>query len=271
MENRANYLLVGSFVFGLFFAVLIFIVWLGSFSHKDDFDYYQIFTKESVAGLGLKAPVRLLGVEVGSVEDIDIHAKEGIGVRILIKIEHGTPITADTYASMQLQGITGLKFIELTGGENNSSLLVTSKDNPATIKAKESLFATLNRQSDKLFSLIQTADEGSKVILSEENLKNFALILQNLASFSKTLNKSGDILAKSGQRVLSMANSVEGAARKFNNLVDDYADLKYQIADDLELLKILLIQGNEFMSEIKESPSDLLFKSVKESGAPTEK
>ncbi|TQR32358.1 MCE family protein [Campylobacter sp. MIT 99-7217] len=272
MENKANYLSVGIFVFTLFFAIMFVVVWIGGFSHKNDFDYYQIYTKESVSGLGLKAPVRLLGVEVGSVEEIDIHAKDGIGVRILIKIAEGTPITQSTYATLQLQGITGLKFIELANTDsNNTTLLQTSKKNPATIQSKESLFATLNKQSDKLFSLIQTADQSFRAILNEDNLKNIALILENAASFFEKLNQNSDIMIKSGEKVYSMASSVEIAADKVGKLVDDYDDLKYQISDSIELLKNLLIQSNEFLSEIKESPSNLLFKSTKNKPAPGEK
>ncbi|HEB7541879.1 TPA: MCE family protein, partial [Campylobacter coli] len=92
MENKANYFFVGLFVFGVFFASIGFMLWLGGYSKEESFEYYEIHTQESVAGLGIKAPVRLLGVEIGNVEDISIYDKENLGVNILIKIKKGTPI-----------------------------------------------------------------------------------------------------------------------------------------------------------------------------------
>ena len=113
MENRANYFYIGIFVFGVFFVSLVFMMWLSGFSHKEKFTYYQLFTTESISGLGLKAPVRLLGVDVGSVEETQIDTAQGIGVKIIIKLKEGTPVMQNTYASFALQGITGLKFVEL--------------------------------------------------------------------------------------------------------------------------------------------------------------
>ena len=99
MENKASYFYIGIFVFGIFAVAVFFMVWLSGFSHKERFEYYQLFTQESISGLGIKAPVRLLGVEVGSVEDTSIDTTQGgVGVRILIKLKEGTPITHNTYA-----------------------------------------------------------------------------------------------------------------------------------------------------------------------------
>ena len=75
MENKASYFWIGIFVFSVFFAALAFVLWLGGYSKEESFKLYEIHTTESVAGLGVKAPVRLLGVEVGSVEKISIYNK----------------------------------------------------------------------------------------------------------------------------------------------------------------------------------------------------
>lgn len=64
-----------------------------------------------------------MGVEIGNVENISIYDKENLGVNILIKIKKGTPIKEDTFATLQFQGITGLKFVQLQGGSKNSPKL----------------------------------------------------------------------------------------------------------------------------------------------------
>lgn len=168
MENRANYFFVGLFVFGVFFASLGFILWLGGYSKEESFKYYEIHTQESVAGLGIKAPVRLLGVEVGSVEEISIYNQDELGVNIRIKVKNNTPIKEDTFATLQLQGITGLKFVQLQGGSKNSKDLVSIHGKLPVIPFKESFLATIDRQSEHIFSLVKTADNKSKELLSEK-------------------------------------------------------------------------------------------------------
>ncbi|WP_348518508.1 MlaD family protein [Campylobacter sp. CCS1377] len=298
MENRANYFFVGFFVFGVFFAGIFFVMWMSGFSQKQEFEYYQIYTQESVAGLGIKAPVRFLGVEIGSVEEINIDTKEGIGVSILIKVKKGTPIKEDTYANLQFQGITGLKFIQLQGGSNEAPFLKTSDKNIATIKIKESFLSTFDRQSGKLFSLVETADNKTKVLLSDQNLKNLSIALENLASVSKTLNKDTKVMtqkiinasediSKMAKAIEKTANyekfnqtldSIEKSANAINNLsqkistkFDEYDEIKYDLGVNLELLRRLLVQSNEFIRNLEQSPSDLLFKKSSKNPAPGEK
>ncbi|EHV1040363.1 MCE family protein [Campylobacter lari] len=117
MENRANYILIGIFVSILFFISLFFIVWYGNLKDEKTFKYYEIFMEESVAGLSVKAPVKFLGVDVGSVENISIDSSSNqLRVKILVKLDSNLVVKTDTYASLQIQGITGFKFIQLAGG-----------------------------------------------------------------------------------------------------------------------------------------------------------
>ncbi|EQA6559632.1 MlaD family protein [Campylobacter upsaliensis] len=295
MENKASYFWVGIFIFGVFFASLIFMLWLGGYSEEESFEYYEIHTQESVAGLGLKAPVRLLGVEVGSVENISIYTKQNLGVNILIKVKKETPIKEDTFATLQLQGITGLKFIQLQGGSVNSKKL-TSDDGYPVIAFRESFLATIDRQGERIFSLIKTADDKSKRLLSDENLQNIEIMLKNLAQLSENLNANSKALSKNlneaSQNVALMAKEVELSAKnlrqtlqnvdesskaftllmqKGTRKIDSYDELRDALLEDLELLKIWLLESNKAIKNLQRSPSDLIFKETQPKLGPGER
>lgn len=295
MENKASYFWVGIFIFGVFFASLIFMLWLGGYSEEESFEYYEIHTQESVAGLGLKAPVRLLGVEVGSVENISIYTKQNLGVNILIKVKKETPIKEDTFATLQLQGITGLKFIQLQGGSVNSKKL-TSDDGYPVIAFRESFLATIDRQGERIFSLIKTADDKSKKLLSDENLQNIAMLLKNLAQLSENLNANSKTLSKNlneaSKNVALMAKEVELSAKnlrqtlqnvdessraftllmqKGTRKIDSYDELRDALLEDLELLKIWLLESNKAIKNLQRSPSDLIFKETQPKLGPGER
>ncbi|ELJ1596995.1 MCE family protein [Campylobacter upsaliensis] len=295
MENKASYFWVGIFIFGVFFASLIFMLWLGGYSEEESFEYYEIHTQESVAGLGLKAPVRLLGVEVGSVENISIYTKQNLGVNILIKVKKETPIKEDTFATLQLQGITGLKFIQLQGGSVNSKKL-TSDDGYPVIAFRESFLATIDRQGERIFSLIKTADDKSKRLLSDENLQNIAMLLKNLAQLSENLNANSKTLSKNlneaSKNVALMAKEVELSAKNLRQTlqnvdessraftllmqkgarkIDSYDELRDALLEDLELLKIWLLESNKAIKNLQRSPSDLIFKETQPKLGPGER
>lgn len=257
MENRANYFYIGIFVFGVFFVSLVFMMWLGGFSHKEKFEYYQIFTQDSISGLGVKAPVRLLGVDVGSVEDTQIDTTRGIGVKILIKVKEGTPIMQNTYANFSLQGITGLKYIELKIDERYRPLpLQVEKGEIPTIRVKPSFFSSIDGQGRKIENIIDYIDERLKMLFSDTNVRNFSLLLQNLANLNKDIEPAFTNFAVASQKMAVMAET--------------YSDIRGSIGATLELLEHLLLQMNETLSNLQKSPSDIFFKSGKNKLAPGE-
>ncbi|MCH5336218.1 MAG: MCE family protein [Campylobacter sp.] len=278
MENRANYFFVGLFVFGVFFISLACIFWLGGYSKEESFEFYRIYTRESVSGLSLKAPVRLLGVEVGNVENISISDKDGLGVDILIKVKKDTPIKEDTLATLQLQGITGLKSVQLEGGSKDAKMLKTKDGTIPVIKFKESFLTTIDRQSEYLFSLLKTADKKSKELLSEKNLKNVELILQNLAGASEKIVSMSEEISLAAKKLNHSLNgfdkgvkSFDELAQKTSNKLDFYDELKYGLQENLELFKIFLLESNALLLDIKRSPADLIFKESKAKLGPGEK
>ena len=258
MENKASYFYVGVFVFGVLFVALFVIMWLGGFLHKEKFVYYQLFTNDSIAGLSPKAPVKLLGVEVGSVEDANISSEHGVvGVRILLKLKEGTPITHNTYATLTGQGITGIKFVELaTESGGNSALRLPKEGEIQSIPVKPSLLSAIDRQGDKIIKLADYISEQLHLIFSEENVRNFSKILRNFAQINKDLEPT--------------LSNFSDASRKMADMADNYGDMKGSLSSNLELFELLLIQLNETLTNLKQSPSDIFFKSGKNKLAPGE-
>ncbi|MGO8754305.1 MAG: MlaD family protein, partial [Gallionellaceae bacterium] len=121
MEEKVNFAVVGAFVLVLSAVLIGGVLWFGSGeSYRKIYDVYQTYMKESVSGLNLNAPVRYRGVEVGRVQKIALAPENVEQVQLTLNIERGTPVKVDTVAVLQTQGLTGLAFVELTGGNRNS-------------------------------------------------------------------------------------------------------------------------------------------------------
>ncbi|EAC1840081.1 MCE family protein [Campylobacter lari] len=275
MENRANYILIGIFVSILFFISLFFIVWYGNLKDEKTFKYYEIFMEESVAGLSVKAPVKFLGVDVGSVENISIDSSSNqLRVKILVKLDSNLVVKTDTYASLQIQGITGFKFIQLAGGSDEASVLKADGDVYPIIKSKESFFASIDKQTSNLLELITSSKIKLESLLSDKNLNNIERILQNTSEFSahlntkapvilENLNKTSSKLGKSSDDFSNFLNNANGQLNELNKS-------RILLNENLDILRVLFLDFTQLLKKLKQNPSDVIYKDKAIQYAPGE-
>ncbi len=117
METRASYLLVGSFVLVFFLGLIGFAIWLAKAQFDAELTRYDIFFNGSVTGLKDGSPVRYSGVRVGEVVYIGLDRENPSRARAMIEVESITPVTIDTMASLEFEGLTGGRYILLSGGK----------------------------------------------------------------------------------------------------------------------------------------------------------
>ena len=221
MESKVNYTLVGFFVLILTTALIAFAFWLGKYN--DDESQYQLFKvyiTESISGLSPEAAVKFHGVDVGKVETIRINPQNSEEVELLLKIKKDTPIKTDSTASLKFFGITGLAFIEISGGAKNSPLLITSNTNIAVIPTSPSLIRRLDETLSSVVTKLSVTLDRTNAIMNENNTKNFSIALENLKILTIKINSYQneiDLLLKNSiqteknldQTMLKVGNSAD--------------------------------------------------------------
>ncbi len=314
MEKKVNFIILGIFIITLFASAVGVVLWINNYSSDEKFKYFKVNTKDSVSGIGKKAPVKYRGVIIGEVQDIFINPDNSEEVSILIKVKYTSPIKKDTYALIEPQGITGLSYIQLEGGLNDAPLLQTSKQNPAVIIAKASIFTQLNstvkKLGDKSIQMLNSVNE----LLNEKNRKNFESTLSNLSVISKRLEKQTKkfdqiiqnanrvekesiiaikhiahmsdsithIVQTNGVKTLqkmndaadSLKNTMDKAEAKMDNGLFDIKNATKEVtvplSETLQRLDMLLIQTEGLVGELKQSPSDILYKHTNQKLGPGE-
>ncbi|HUL07691.1 MAG TPA: MlaD family protein, partial [Candidatus Acidoferrum sp.] len=129
METRASYIAVGAFVLVLILGLVGFVIWVGKFRGAEEFARYDILFAGSVTGLQVDGTVRYRGIPVGRIIDIRVDPANIEMVRVTIEVKADTPVRTDTDASIELQGITGVTYVLLKGGKQDSPALpVTMKE-----------------------------------------------------------------------------------------------------------------------------------------------
>ncbi|MDP6707931.1 MAG: MlaD family protein [Alphaproteobacteria bacterium] len=210
METRANHLLIGGFVLAIIAATFGFVVWLAKVDIEREYAYYNVYFEESVAGLSVGGDVRFNGIPVGTVAEIRIAPDDPSRVQVMIEVGVDTPVRADTMATLAFKGITGVSFVQLSGGDPKKPLLKPAKEGElpviaSTPSALHELFAGAPELIDRVIILVDRLAE----VVDKENQANFAKILENVDGVTSQLNSSMPKFDK-------ILTNVDGVTSKLN-------------------------------------------------------
>lgn len=297
MESKVNYLIVGVFVV-VFSVVLVGgVLWLSSGkSYRKSYDTYQVYMSESVSGLDINAPVKYRGVEIGRVRRIALAPGNVEKVLLTLDVERGTPIKEDTVAVLRIQGLTGIAFVELSGGSRAAPILQAQPEEEyPVIRAGPSLLVRLDAQLTSLLTNLNRTSENLNGVMDEENRRVFKRTLAEVETVTRTLAaRSGTIDAGivSASRVLQdasrvtaelprlvervqrsaeaferMSNEVAGAgASATRTLEATRGDVRQFTAEALPEMQLLVVELRELThslqrvaDQLDQNPSVLLF------------
>ena len=221
MEREANYAAVGAFVLIVVLLGSLFVYWYSDTREHRDYDRYEIYFTGSVSGLDRGAAVRYLGVGVGRVVDLRIDPRDSSRVEVVVDIDARTPISTHTVAELQLQGVTGLLFIDLREERDvlQTSPVVAGLKYPV-IRSAPSRFDVFLSGLPKLVAGANDVVDRAKDLLSGENL---AAVSSALSNFQKTAGQLPQTLRQLDALMAELrgASAELGAsARSAHNLLD---------------------------------------------------
>lgn len=212
METRANYVLVGGFVLSLVVLAFSFIIWLAQVDFKRiERSYYLLFS-ESVSGLSVGGTVSYRGIRVGRITEISINPLNVEQVRVDLAIDSQVPLKVDAVASQQFQGITGLAYIEITGGTQEAAELPEGAEIPTQ---PTGLQEVIQNAPELLNQLILAVDRFNS-LLAAENQAAFAATLENMATVSAALADAEDGVPRLMRAITSAAERIESMTETLN-------------------------------------------------------
>ncbi|MFK5937782.1 MAG: MlaD family protein [Sulfurimonas sp.] len=257
MNNRVNYTLVGFFVLIGVVLMLGMSYWMLKPANDKETQIYSIFFDESVLGLNLDAPVKFRGISVGKVTRLRINPNNSEQVEVQVTILKTTPIKESTVARLTAQGITGLSYINLTLGANDTPKLVTKEgESCPVIQTVPSFFKNIEQSLGGLSVELSQTLQGTQRLLKDSNQKDFSLILKNTAELSARLNRLLDdktiiSLQKSSHNLESITHKMDIVIPNINKLVDKSVKWQDDIAASFNSIMNSYVGITASMTEIK--------------------
>lgn len=215
METRANYILIGAFTLAGILGAFGFFLWLAKFEVSRQYAYYDVLF-DNVSGLSAAGGVSYNGLPVGQVVSLDLDKKDPSKVRVRLEVDANIPVTDDTIAQLQSMGVTGVSFVDLSGGSPTAPRLPQN----SVIKSKRSAIQSLFEGAPKVLDEAVTLLENLNAVVDDNNRKAVSDILDNLASASGRLDKTLTDFQ-------SLSSDLGGAAKElgaFTNRLDQLAD-----------------------------------------------
>jgi len=245
METRANYVVVGTFVLVVIAAAFASILWLARAQFAQGFVYYDILFAGSVNGLDVGASVRLNGIPIGRVTDIQQDPDNPEQVRVTVEIESKVPIKQDAVARMELQSfLTGVAFIEVSGGSRDIPPIATAAEgsakpppkspNPTITAAPTPGLQQALASAPEVMNKIGLVAEDLHEVLNDQNRAAITAALQNLEKLTATLARDAD---------------------KFEGLVAD-SDITVKDADGaLNQFRTTMVTADDALHDVKHTLS----------------
>jgi phospholipid/cholesterol/gamma-HCH transport system substrate-binding protein len=123
-------------------------------------DRYYVHTADSVSGLKPGAPVEVQGVVVGQVADVELTSGRRDPVTLALDVEEGTPVPVGARAMLRMRGVTGLQYVDISGGDFQGRVRSPGEVIPA-------VSSSIGQLGDKGLALV---DESRKLIVRGTDL-----------------------------------------------------------------------------------------------------
>lgn len=236
METRANYALIGLFTLGVIVACFVFVYWIARYDESGLRKPLRILIPGSVAGLAPGSQVLFNGIKVGEVNTLRINPEDPNQVEAMVSVDPNQPIKADTKASLGIQGLTGIAYIELKGGTGSLPNLLDQQGIPTLnaqgsglqdlISSAQELVTKVNTAVDRVNGFIDTAEPALNV--SVKNIQTFTgALAENADGVKEFMANVGDL----SKRVGSLSESLSGVVGKADKIISAIDPTK--VADTL--------------------------------------
>ena len=277
---RATNVRVGIFVVTALVLLVASSLWiLGSGALTGEGVVYQVVLRDS-AGVEVGDRVRLAGVAVGRIQDVELRADDEWPVALTISIRSEIPVREDSSAVMTTSGLLGSSFLQLLPGSADAELLppgaIIRGQSPGGM---DGAIAQVDALASKLMEVLDqtagTLDEVSDQLqpvlvqlsrlLDDENLDRFSSVLVEMReTFDGLSERVGPLLARLESLAESIEIGLEGVPELSDRMTLLLADISTvlgpegaHLSEMLQTLQRTLGTADETLLTVNENRGDI--------------
>lgn len=230
--------------------------------HRGEAMKFSIYFN-SVAGIEERAKVKLSGVEIGYISNIDL--ADNSKAKITVSLTRQADIRVDAKATIRTSGLLGERYIELVQGKSSSPLLKNGETLAYSEDAAEisEMMAKLSDAMDDIKAITKSLKNTLATAEGEQSLKNIlknidlaaanmeAILAENRVALKDTLNNFSSISKSFSKSAPALAENLDKMASGLRGIIEDNrANLTTGIANIKDI-------SGEFGGMLKENRENL--------------
>ncbi|MBD9372587.1 MCE family protein [Rhizobium sp. ARZ01] len=219
METKANYAIVGFFTLLVIAAAFGFVYWMSQYGRSGEMAPLAIRIPGSANGLSVGSPVRFNGIPVGTVRNLAIDSDDPRYSIALTEVSTEAPVKQSTSAVLEVQGLTGAAYIELSGGraeDKNILKLALETDGTAVLVAEQSSVTNLLATADKILKRADDAISDIQGFVADAR-GPLTSTIRNAEKFSDALTRNSDNIDKFLQSVGGLSDTFSGLSGRLDS------------------------------------------------------
>jgi len=233
MENKSNAFLAGVFTLSLAVLVVFAIFWFSS-DHTVRVPY-DLVTRSTVNGLGPQADVKYRGLDVGKVVSIKFDPEVPGQIIVRISVDHSTPITRSTYATLGLQGVTGIAYVQLddtaaqAGAGTPSEKLPSSAKSVARIPMRPGFFEELEKRGDSLLTQLESVMGSIDGMFQTDNRRELMDTIRSVHAAAEDYSRLAKTMQPAAQDLPQIAENLNATLVASRRLAEQLASPNGQL------------------------------------------
>ncbi|WP_150526857.1 MlaD family protein [Roseibium sediminis] len=274
METRANYVAIGAVMVATLLLAFIFIYWLARTAETRENVFFDIVFPAPVTGLPVGGQVLFNGIKVGDVSKLNFDKTDPTKVIATVRVKPDTPLRADTKATLNFTGLTGIAYVDMNGGSLDAPMLFNGIDTDEgtypVIYAEKSLFDDITGGARDVLHQAETTLAEVEMLISEnrpvivntlKNAETFSAALasnsEGVSQFMSSISNATDAFVKlsarmetlvaEGERILAAVPS-----DKVHEIVDDVSVFTKSLGDAGQKIELMMADAQSAAKELEQ-------------------
>lgn len=201
---------------------IFFVIWLTGRTGAQELTRYTLLFHKDVSGLSVGGPVKYMGMNIGSVVMMDLERSAGVRIRVDIDVLSSTPVDNGTFASLALQGITGVAVVNLETepGVHPELEVLPGRDYPV-IPVRIVGFSALMSSAPEIMSKLNNVLTQAGKILGDENQNAIAGTLENIESLTATLAAERESIGAIPDNLNTTIAEIQVTVRQLQGMISE--------------------------------------------------
>ncbi|KZL21384.1 mce related protein [Pseudovibrio axinellae] len=220
METRANNIAIGAFVLTVVAIAFLFTFWLLSAGDRSGRRDIKIIFPGAVTGLPIGGQVLFNGIKIGDVSALTYDPSNPKLVVAIVRVDANAPLRRDTVASLGFTGLTGVAYVDLSGGSTESPALFSKAEETIPVMyARRSQFEDLlEGAKDIMRKADSTLSNIDELVISAR--PDVQKTIKNVEAFTDALAKNASGVDDFLAGITETSKALTGLSGKLGNLVD---------------------------------------------------